>query len=154
MSDSSNDTGTAAPVFTPAPSQLSDRATWHDQDGDEETLERLRAICLPYPEAVEDGGVGSPSYKVRTKIFAMRHPMRLNSGDRPSVWLKAGPGVQAILVGSAPDRFGIPPYIGHRGWVAAYLDDSADWDEVADLIDASYRLVAPKRLVARLDAGG
>jgi len=141
----------ATPDFTPDPSQLSDRSTWHDQFGDEESLARLRAICLPYPEAQEDGGVGSPSYKVRTKIFAMRHPMRLPSGDRPSVWFKAGAGVQGMLVGSAPERFGVPPYIGHRGWVAAYLDGDADWEEIADLIDASYRLVAPKRLAARLD---
>jgi predicted DNA-binding protein (MmcQ/YjbR family) len=117
-----------------------------------ESLGQLRAICLPYPEAQEEGGVGSPSYKVRTKIFAMRHPMRLPTGDRPSVWLKAGPGVQSMLVGSAPERFGVPPYIGHRGWIAVYLDGDADWDELADLIDESYRLVAPKRLVARLDA--
>lgn len=84
--------GTGAPAtFTPDPAQLSDRSTWHDQFGDEESLERLRAICLPYPEAMEDGGVGSPSYKVRAKIFAMRHPMRLPTGDRPSVWMKLGP---------------------------------------------------------------
>jgi len=141
----------SSPAFTPDPSQLSDRATWHDQFGDEESLKQLRVICLPYPEAQEDGGVGSPSYKVRSKIFVMRHPMRLPSGDRPSVWLKAGPGVQTMLVGSAPDRFAVPPYIGHKGWVAVYLDGDADWDELADLIDASYRLVAPKRLAARLD---
>ena len=42
------------PNFTPDPAQLSDRSTWHDQFGDEESLARLRAICLPYPEAQED----------------------------------------------------------------------------------------------------
>ena len=60
----------------------------------------------------------------------MRHPMRLPGGDRPTVWFKAGAGVQGMLVGSAPERFGVPPYIGHRGWVAAYLDGDADWDEI------------------------
>jgi hypothetical protein len=33
------------------------------------------------PEAVESGGVGNPSFKVREKIFAMQHPM----GERPSL---------------------------------------------------------------------
>jgi hypothetical protein len=139
-------------------SEPSDRSTWHNPDPDDVSLERLRAICLAYPEAVETGGVGSPSFKVRDKIFAMRHPMRLPTGDRPSVWCKARPGVQAALVGAAPDRFAVPPYIGHRGWIAIFLDGDADWDEMADLIEESYRMTAPKRLIARLEdstrAGG
>ncbi len=136
----------------PPSAQLSDRSTWHDPDADDTALEQLRAICLPYPECAETGGVGSPSFKVRDKIFAMRHPMRLASGDRPSVWCKGRPGVQAALVGAAPERFAVPPYIGHRGWIAVYLDGDCDWDELADLIDESYRMTAPKRLIARLDA--
>jgi predicted DNA-binding protein (MmcQ/YjbR family) len=130
----------------------SDGATWHDADPDDATLARLRAICLPLPEAVETGGVGSPSFKVRDKIFAMRHPMRLPDADRPSVWCKAGPGLQAALVTAAPERFAVPPYVGHRGWVAIFLDGDVDWEEMADLIEESYRMTAPKRLVAQLDA--
>lgn len=34
-------------------------------------LDRLRAICLALPEAIESGGVGDPTFKVRDKIFAM-----------------------------------------------------------------------------------
>jgi predicted DNA-binding protein (MmcQ/YjbR family) len=137
---------------TPAPGQPSDRSTWHDPDPDDATLERLRAICLPFPETVETGGVASPSFKVRDKIFAMRHPMPLADGDRPSVWCKGRPGVQAALTQSAPERFAVPPYVGHRGWIAIYLDGDVDWDELADLIEESYRMTAPKRLIARLDA--
>jgi predicted DNA-binding protein (MmcQ/YjbR family) len=134
-----------------SPDQPSDRSTWHDDDPDDATLERLRAICLPYPEVAETGGVGSPSFKVRDKIFAMRHPMRQPSGDRPSVWCKARPGLQAALVGAAPERFAVPPYVGHRGWIAIYLDGDVDWEELADLIEESYRMTAPKRLAAQLD---
>jgi predicted DNA-binding protein (MmcQ/YjbR family) len=137
----------------PPPSDDSgDRSTWHNPDPDDATLARLRAICLPLPEATETGGVGSPSFKVRDKIFAMRHPMRLTSGDRPSVWCKARPGLQDALTQSAPERFAVPPYVGHRGWIAIYLDGDVDWDELADLIEESYRMTAPKRLAARLDA--
>jgi hypothetical protein len=135
-----------------ASTRLSDRSTWHDDDPDDETLDRLRAICLPFPEAVETGGVGSPSFKVRDKIFAMRHPMRLPTGERPSVWCKGRSGIQAALVGAAPERFAVPPYIGHRGWLAVFLDGDCDWDELADLIEESYRMTAPKRLLAQLDA--
>jgi hypothetical protein len=76
----------------------------------DEILEKLRAICLALPEAVEAGGVGDPTFKVRGKIFAMRHPMQ----DRPSLWCKAPPGLQEGLVGTNPDRFFVPPYVGHH----------------------------------------
>jgi hypothetical protein len=42
-------------------------------------------------------------------------------------------------------------YLGARGWIAVRLDTpEVDWDEVADLVTGSYRLVAPKRLVREL----
>jgi len=31
------------------------------------------------------------------------------------------------------------------------LDDSGDWTEVAELLDASYRITAPRRLLAELE---
>ncbi len=110
-------------------------------------LDRLRAICLAFPEASEQGGVGDPTFKVRDKIFAMRHGMN----GRMSLWCKAPPGVQEVLVGSDPAHFFVPPYVGHHGWIGIWLDIALDWDEVADLIEESYRMTAPKRLAALLD---
>jgi predicted DNA-binding protein (MmcQ/YjbR family) len=115
-----------------------------------EPLDRLREICLAFPEAVEAGGVGNPSFKVREKIFAMQH----GHEDRPSVWFKARGGVQELLVGSSPERFFRPPYVGHHGWVGEWLDVELDWDELADLVEESYRMTAPRRLTARLDTPG
>lgn len=115
----------------------------------EDPLERLRAICLAFPEASEQGGVGDPSFKVRDKIFAMQH--RVN--DRMSMWCKAPPGAQDVLVGSDPERFFAPPYVGHHGWVGVWLDVEIDWNEVADLVEESYRMTAPKRLSAQIDRG-
>jgi hypothetical protein len=82
-------------------------------------LPQLRAICLALPEASEQGGVGSPSFKVRDKIFAMQHPM----DNRPSMWCKAPRGFQAALVRSDPERYFVPPYVGITagsapGWMA------------------------------------
>lgn len=115
---------------------------------DDRELEPLRAICLRFPEAVEGGGVGDPSWKVRDKIFAMQH----GHEGRPSVWFKAAPGAQELLVGAEPDRFFRPPYVGHAGWVGAWLDVPVDWNELGDFVEESYRMTAPKRLIARLDA--
>ncbi|HLH63333.1 MAG TPA: MmcQ/YjbR family DNA-binding protein [Ktedonobacteraceae bacterium] len=112
-----------------------------------DVLDHLRSICLAYPEAVETGGVGDPSFKVRDKIFAMQHQM----DGRMSLWCKARPGAQQVLVGSEPERYFVPPYVGHHGWVGIWLDIDVDWDIVADLVDESYRITAPKRLLAQLD---
>ncbi len=50
------------------------------------------------------------------------------------------------------EAFGAPTYLGPKGWIAAWLDPDVnpDWDEIGAIIDESYRLVAPKRLVSRL----
>ena len=114
----------------------------------EDALDRLREICLAYPEAEEAGGVGTPTFKVRGKVFAMRHS--LHEVDRWSMWCKAPPGAQPVVVASDPVRFFVPPYVGGKGWIGAYLDVDQDWEELADLIDESYRMTAPKRLVDQL----
>lgn len=119
---------------------------------DPERLERIRQICLALPEAVEKEAWGDPSWRVRDRIFAMQKGNY--EGGRPSLWLKAADGAQAVLVASDPERFFVPGYVGHKGWIGLYLDGgSMDWDELSDLIEESYRLIAPKRLAAQLGAG-
>ncbi|WP_106399228.1 MmcQ/YjbR family DNA-binding protein [Actinocorallia populi] len=109
---------------------------------------RLREICLAFPEAEEKpfGGHTAPSYRVRDKLFAM------TGEDGTSLTFKAAPGVQEALVSADPGRFFVPPYVGSKGWVGARLDVDQDWAELAELLEDSYRLIAPKRLSARLDA--
>jgi predicted DNA-binding protein (MmcQ/YjbR family) len=110
-------------------------------------IDRLRAICLALPEAAEGEAWGDPTFRVRGKIFAME-----KRGDgRVSVWCKAPPGSQMVLVGADPDRFFVPPYVGHKGWIGMRLDTDPDWNEVAEVVKRSYRLVAPKRLAALVD---
>jgi predicted DNA-binding protein (MmcQ/YjbR family) len=113
----------------------------------EDALARLREICLALPEAVEKpfGGHSSPAFRIRDKMFAMA------GEDGGELWLKAGPGVQEALVTSEPERFFVPPYVGPKGWVGVRLGARRDWAELAELIEDSYRLIAPKRLSARLD---
>lgn len=116
---------------------------------DHASVAKLRSICLAFPEATERETWAQPTFRIREKIFAMP---RRNDG-RPSVWCKARPGAQDVLVGADPVRFFVPPYVGHHGWIGVHLDDGVDWDEVADLIADSFRLTAPKRLAARLLSG-
>jgi predicted DNA-binding protein (MmcQ/YjbR family) len=110
-------------------------------------IDRLREICLALPEAAEKEAWGDPTFRVRDKIFAMQ-----KRGDgRVSVWLKAPEGSQSILVGADPDRYFVPPYVGHKGWIGVRLDAGPDWTQVAALVKRSYRLIAPKRLAAQVE---
>jgi predicted DNA-binding protein (MmcQ/YjbR family) len=110
--------------------------------------DQLRAICLALPEATEKEAWGDPTFRVRDKIFAME-----KRGDgRVSVWLKAPEGYQEMIVAADPETYFVPPYVGHKGWIGIRLDKRPDWDEVAKMIERSYRLVAPKRLASRLSA--
>jgi predicted DNA-binding protein (MmcQ/YjbR family) len=110
-------------------------------------LDRLRAICLALPEAEERETWDHPTFRVRDKIFAMGG----TRDGRPVVTCKAPPGSQEVLVGSDPERFYVPPYVGPKGWIGMRLDGRPDWDEVATLVKRSYRMTAPKRLAAQME---
>lgn len=119
----------------------------------EDPIARLRALSLALPEAHEVEAWGEPTFRVKNKMFATYAAASNHHGaGRPAVWLKAAPGEQDLLVRRDAARFFVPPYVGVRGWVGVWLDGAVDWDHVAALLHDSYRLVAPKRLAAQLDA--
>lgn len=113
-----------------------------------EPLAKLRAIAMALPEAAEVEQWDAPTFRVRGKIFALARTPGHDGAERHSVWVKAPPGSQAVLVGADPARFFAPPYLGGRGWVGVVLDKGPDWEEVEALVRRSYRLIAPKRLAA------
>jgi hypothetical protein len=116
----------------------------------EDALERLREICLSLPETTERLSHGEPTWFVREKktfvTFADHH-----HDDRLAFWCAAPPGAQDVLVDADPERFFVPPYVGNRGWLGVRLDRGVDWDQIADLVEDAYRMVAPKRLIAALE---
>jgi len=75
-------------------------------------------------------------------------------GDgRVALNCKTAPGVNQTLADAASERFYIPKYVGHRGWLGLWLAlPRIDWDEVEGVITEAYRLVAPSRLVAKLQS--
>ena len=111
--------------------------------------QKIQAICLALPEAEERETWEVQTFRVRDKIFAMYG----EGTDGPRVTCKAPAGVQQILVGSDPARFYVPPYVGHKGWIGIRLDDSADWTEIGSLIERSWRMTAPKKLLSALSSG-
>jgi len=113
-------------------------------------LAAVRRICLDLPEATEKLSHSSPTFFVR-RTFVMFHDDHHGDG-RLAIWCAAPDGAQALMVESEPERFFVPPYVGHRGWLGVRLDVDVDWDEVAAIVEDAYRTVAPRKLVAILDA--
>ena len=110
-------------------------------------LTALRRVCLAFAEAEERETWDEVTFRVRDKIFAMH--IADDGEGRPALWCKAPPGSQTHLVAADPQRFFVPPYVGHKGWIGMWLDRRVDWREVRVVVERSYRLTAPKRLLAR-----
>ena len=116
-------------------------------------LERVRQLAARLPNTAEKVSHGRPAFFTK-KVFAyyggslkvdgqwVEHPRSVvvqpDDGDR-----------RALLV---ERRVYIPAYLGPSGWIGVDLDDGTDWSEIAELLDASYRLTARARDVAELDA--
>jgi len=116
-------------------------------------LSELRSICLSFPEVTERVSHGEPAWFVRDKKLFVTYADH-HHDDRVAFWYAAPEGAQETLVASDPHAYFRPPYVGPRGWLGVYLDiDDVDWAAIADLVEDAYRTVAPKTLVARLDAG-
>ncbi len=122
---------------------------------DDPGLRELRDLCLDYPGAEEFISHGRPCFRVG-KIFAcFGGSEKLAPGDHrrvPSALIFKADEIE-LPAFDEDDRFFVPAYYGPSGWRALDLaEPEVDWTEVAELVDASYRLVAPRRQVAELDA--
>jgi hypothetical protein len=49
-----------------------------------------------------------------------------------------------MLVEADAERFFVPPYVGHRGWLGFRLDRGFDADELAGLLEDAYEAVASR----------
>lgn len=113
-------------------------------------FDRLRTTALAYPEAelvyVEAWG-DHPTFRVRNKNFVF--------SDKEGCSLSVKLSVEEAAAVVATDRRAEPAGygLGRHGWVALTLPQNLSakaWAEIAEWIDTSYRLVAPKSLVKRL----
>lgn len=111
--------------------------------------ERVAKICLALPGVQRRGGQHD-KFSVRGRTVAYYLDDHHGDGIK-AITCKAPPGMRDVMVASDPDRYFVPSYLGPKGWVALRVDASTiDWDEVTELLTDSYRLVAPKTLVAKL----
>ena len=122
-------------------------------DDDDPLLARVRALAGALPGALEKISHGHPAFYTK-KVFAYYGGSLKQEGawvQHPhSLTVLPDESDRRALLGDP--RVYVPAYLGPSGWIGVDLDGSTDWDEVAELLDASYRLTAPKRLIAELDA--
>jgi predicted DNA-binding protein (MmcQ/YjbR family) len=116
---------------------------------DDAIIERLRSLCMAFPDANERISHGEPTWFAgKGKVFAMLDN-RHHGAAHLSVWLPQRPGVQQELTDEDPARFFRPPYVGPSGWVGVVLDTKPSWTRVAALVRESFLFVAGKRLRER-----
>jgi predicted DNA-binding protein (MmcQ/YjbR family) len=117
-------------------------------------LAQLRQIALGFPGAFEKISWGRPVF-CAPKMFVMYGGNEKRAGEiiayPYSVLVKADESDRKAL--EQDNRFYVPAYLGPSGWLGLDLTaDDVDWAEVRELVDASYRLVAPKKMIMELDA--
>jgi hypothetical protein len=113
----------------------------------ERILGQIRKICLALPETSERLSHGAPSFFVRGKRQFLMVLTDHHGDGRFAIWCAAPAGLQGALVEADPERFFVPPYVGHRGWLGFRLDRGLDWDEVSGIAEDAYAEVAPAKLV-------
>lgn len=113
-------------------------------------IDQLRTLCLGLPDAREVEAWGAPTFRVKT-IFAMYSDDGSHgTTEGPAVWVKALQTNQDFLVGAAPTRFFVPPYVGPKGWIGVRLDAAVvDWEELKDLLWDAWRMSVPKSLLTQ-----
>jgi predicted DNA-binding protein (MmcQ/YjbR family) len=109
-------------------------------------LAKMRKICLALPDTRETPTWGQPHFRVGEKIFA---GCGLENGAI-SVGFKLEMDHADAMV--RRPGFSRAPYVGHKGWVSVDPEVASDWDELRALIHESYRLIAPKRALARVES--
>ena len=119
----------------------------------DDVLARLRVICLALPEMTERLSHGAPSFFIRGKTCFLMLLDDHHGDGRLAIWCSAPPGDHQLLVDADPEKFFVPPYVGHRGWLGVRLDRWLDWDEVRGIVEDAFCAVAPKKLVERLGHG-
>lgn len=117
------------------------------------TRERVRAFALGLPGAVEEFPWGESVIKVNNKVFVF---LGTDDGSHPpGVTLKLkNPEAHAHALttpGAEPAGYGL----GKSGWVRVPLGEKGapPAELLCEWAEESYRVIAPKKLIAELDGG-
>lgn len=122
-------------------------------DGDP-MLELVRRIALALPGAREKVSHGRPTF-FTTRVHCYYGGARKVEGaweQHPRCVLLHLPEEEAAALRERPHSF-VPAYLGSSGWLGLDLHEDVDVTDLAELVEESYRTIAPRRLVAELEVG-
>jgi predicted DNA-binding protein (MmcQ/YjbR family) len=112
--------------------------------------EKVKQFALSLPEASEDHPWGEDVVKVGGKIFVFLGTSGPTATRRMTVKLEESHAHALSVDGAEETGYGL----GRSGWVTVPLKaDGVDLALLRDWVEESYRIVAPRRLVATLDEG-
>ena len=111
----------------------------------------VRSVALTFPGSTERLSHGSPTFFAGKKTFAMYVDDHHGDG-RLALWAACTQTDQQALLAENPEDFFHPPYVGHRGWIGIHLNKTLADEEIAELVEDAYRLVATKTLLTQHDA--
>ena len=113
---------------------------------------RVREIALGLPQADEVVSHGMPCFGIeKGKKFAWFTRDHHGDGIIAVLVKTTAPDEQATLIEADPARYYRPAYFGDD-WVGIRLDlGDNDWDHIAGRLRASWRQIAPKKLLGLMD---
>lgn len=119
----------------------------------EVALGRMQAIVARLPDVERSDNPLGCYFLVRRKIFAQVATV-IDPGGQPAtiVALRPDPEEREALIAIGRPYFSRGPWDERLGRIAVLIEATTDWDEIAELVTDSYRLTAPKKLAAQLDA--
>jgi len=118
---------------------------------EEPRLRKVSSICMKLPEVERKLSGDHADFRVRGTVFV--YFLNNHHGDGiVAVCCKSELGENIDRVSREPNRYYLPAYIGPRGWFGLRLDlPYIDWGEVTAIVEASYKLAAPRKLVKVLN---
>ena len=121
----------------------------------EVALERTKAIVARLPDVERSDNPLGCYFLVRRKIFAQVATV-IDTGGQPAtiVAMRPDPEEREALIAIGHPYFSRGPWDERLGRIAVLIEATTDWDEIAELVTDSYRVTAPKKLIAQLDATG
>lgn len=111
-----------------------------------DAYEQVRRICARLPEVVETSWDVGVRFKIRNRIVVDVFDI----DDVTLVVFSVDPEERHFLLAGGHPWF---PLNATDKRVGVVVEPTTDWGEIAELVTESYRLTAPKKLVALLDAG-
>jgi len=109
------------------------------------TWETVREIAWLLPGAEEGTSYGTPAFKVKGKLFVRLHQ------DGDAVVVRIEPTERTMRMQADPKAFFITDHYAPYPWMLVRLS-AVRKNDLADILEESWRLRAPKRWVAEYDA--